>query len=165
MRWVGGVVTSLVRKYTKRGELMATFVLEDLQSAVEVWVFPRTMTDVGHLLADDAVVCVKGRLDLRDDTAQAHLHGAQAPRSDPSATTTAAPRCCPFTPSPTSGSTQLESPAGGPSGGLAGVPPRGLQVHPAERPSSTWTPPTDCWRSSVCCSARAVFGTEAPRTA
>ncbi len=66
-RWVGGVITSLVRKYTKRGELMATFVLEDLRSLIEVWVFPRTMTDVAHLLADDAVVCVKGRLDLRDD--------------------------------------------------------------------------------------------------
>ncbi|MHB1929221.1 MAG: DNA polymerase III subunit alpha [Acidimicrobiales bacterium] len=66
-RWVGGVITALARKYTKRGELMATFVLEDLQSAIEVWVFPRTMTDVGHLLADDTVVCVKGRLDTRDD--------------------------------------------------------------------------------------------------
>ena len=68
LRWVGGVVTGLTRKYTKRGDLMATFTLEDLQSAIEVWVFPRTMTDVGYMLADDAVVCVKGRIDLRDDT-------------------------------------------------------------------------------------------------
>jgi DNA polymerase-3 subunit alpha len=66
-RWVGGVITSLVRKYTKKGELMATFVLEDLEAAIEVWVFPRTMIEVAHLLADDAVVCVKGRLDTRDD--------------------------------------------------------------------------------------------------
>jgi DNA polymerase-3 subunit alpha len=67
LRWVGGVITGLARKYTKRGELMATFVLEDLDSSIEVWVFPRTMADVGPLLADDAVVCVKGRLDHRDD--------------------------------------------------------------------------------------------------
>jgi DNA polymerase-3 subunit alpha len=67
MRCVGGVITTLVRKYTKRGDLMATFVLEDLESSIEVWVFPRTMTEVGHLLADDAIVCVKGRLDLRDE--------------------------------------------------------------------------------------------------
>jgi DNA polymerase III subunit alpha len=66
-RWVGGVVTNLARKYTKRGELMATFVLEDLEASIEVFVFPRTMTEVGHLLADDAVVCVRGRLDLRDE--------------------------------------------------------------------------------------------------
>jgi DNA polymerase-3 subunit alpha len=65
--WVGGVITALNRKYTKRGELMATFQLEDLQSSIEVWVFPRTMGDLGHLLADDAVVCVKGRIDTRDD--------------------------------------------------------------------------------------------------
>jgi DNA polymerase-3 subunit alpha len=69
-RWIGGVVTGLVRKYTKRGELMATFLLEDLQSSVEVWVFPRVMTEVGHLLVDDAVVCVKGRLDLKEDQAK-----------------------------------------------------------------------------------------------
>ena len=66
-RWVGGVVTGLARKYTRKGELMATFFLEDLQSSIEVFVFPRTMTEVGYLLADDAVICVKGRLDLRDE--------------------------------------------------------------------------------------------------
>ncbi len=43
MRTVGGVVTALARKYTKRGDLMATFVLEDLGGAVEVMVFPKTM--------------------------------------------------------------------------------------------------------------------------
>jgi len=68
VKTVGGVITSLVRKYTKKGELMATFVLEDLQSAMEVWVFPRTMQECGHVLADDAIVCVKGRLDLREET-------------------------------------------------------------------------------------------------
>ncbi|HYA45068.1 MAG TPA: OB-fold nucleic acid binding domain-containing protein, partial [Acidimicrobiales bacterium] len=66
-RWVGGVVTGLARRYTKKGELMATFTLEDLQSSIEVFVFPRVMAEVGHLLANDAVVCVKGRLDVRED--------------------------------------------------------------------------------------------------
>ena len=32
-RIVGGVVTGLQRKCTKKGDLMAVFVLEDLQSA------------------------------------------------------------------------------------------------------------------------------------
>jgi DNA polymerase-3 subunit alpha len=67
LRWVGGVVTTLNRKYTKRGDLMATFTLEDLEAVVDVWLFPRTMTDFGYLLEDDAVVCVKGRLDLREE--------------------------------------------------------------------------------------------------
>ena len=67
MKVCAGVVTSLQRKWTKRGDLMAVFVLEDLGSAVEVMVFPKTMTDHGHKLADDAVVTVKGRVDKRED--------------------------------------------------------------------------------------------------
>jgi DNA polymerase-3 subunit alpha len=66
IRCVGGVVTALQRKFTRRGEPMAVFTLEDLRSSVEVMVFPRTMQECGALLADDAVVCVKGRVDLRD---------------------------------------------------------------------------------------------------
>ncbi|HEY8525922.1 MAG TPA: DNA polymerase III subunit alpha [Acidimicrobiales bacterium] len=67
LKAVGGVVTGLQRKWTKKGDLMAVFVLEDLRSSVEVMVFPRTMTEHGHKLADDAVVVVKGRVDKRDD--------------------------------------------------------------------------------------------------
>jgi DNA polymerase-3 subunit alpha len=64
---VGGVVTSLQRKFTRRGEPMGVFVLEDLQESIEVTVFPRVMGDHGHKLADDAIVVVRGRLDGRDD--------------------------------------------------------------------------------------------------
>ena len=67
VRSVGGVVTSLQRKYTKRGELMAVFVLEDLQAAIEVMVFPKVMAEQAGGLSDDAVVCVRGRLDTRED--------------------------------------------------------------------------------------------------
>ena len=42
-RTVGGVVTALQRKWTKKGDLMAVFTLEDLQGSVEVMVFPKTM--------------------------------------------------------------------------------------------------------------------------
>jgi DNA polymerase-3 subunit alpha len=64
---VGGVVTALNRRYTRRGELMATFVLEDLESAIEVFVFPKTMAEQGMRLENDAIVCVRGRLDMRED--------------------------------------------------------------------------------------------------
>jgi DNA polymerase-3 subunit alpha len=67
IRTFGGVVTGLQRKWTRKGDLMAVFQLEDLQSAVEVMVFPKTMTDHGHKLEDDAVVIVKARVDARDD--------------------------------------------------------------------------------------------------
>jgi DNA polymerase-3 subunit alpha len=68
VRTVGGLVTNLQRKWTRKGDLMAVFVLEDLQASIEVMVFPKTMQEYGHLLVDDAVVCVKGRLDTREDT-------------------------------------------------------------------------------------------------
>ncbi len=70
MKTVGGVITSLARKYTKKGDLMATFVLEDLEAAIEALVFPRTHLEYGSLLRDDAVVCVKGRLDKREEPAK-----------------------------------------------------------------------------------------------
>ncbi|MGA2527569.1 MAG: DNA polymerase III subunit alpha [Acidimicrobiales bacterium] len=63
----GGVVTSLVRRYTRRGEVMATFVLEDLEAAIDVMVFPKTMIEYGAVLQQDAIVAVRGRLDLRED--------------------------------------------------------------------------------------------------
>jgi DNA polymerase-3 subunit alpha len=67
VRAVGGVVTELKRQYTKKGDLMGRFVLEDLQASMEVYVFPRVMAEYGALLENDAVVVVRGRIDLRDE--------------------------------------------------------------------------------------------------
>jgi DNA polymerase-3 subunit alpha len=67
VRSVGGVVTDLRRSYTKKGDLMAKFVLEDLQAAMEVCVFPKTMADFGGLIENDAILVVKGRLNTRDE--------------------------------------------------------------------------------------------------
>ncbi len=67
-RTVGGVVTGLQRKWTKKGELMAVFTLEDLQGSIEVMVFPRTMAEIGHLLVDDSVIILGARVDKRDET-------------------------------------------------------------------------------------------------
>jgi DNA polymerase-3 subunit alpha len=67
VRTVGGVVTDLRRSYTKKGELMARFVLEDLQAAMEVFVFPKTMAEYGALIENDAILLVKGRLDTREE--------------------------------------------------------------------------------------------------
>lgn len=66
-RIVGGIVTNLNKRYTKRGDLMATFLLEDLQYNIECWVFPKAMVEWGSLLDNDSIVCIKGRLDDRDD--------------------------------------------------------------------------------------------------
>jgi DNA polymerase-3 subunit alpha len=70
VRKVAGVVTNLARKYTRKGDLMAIFTLEDLEAAIEVMVFPKAMAEHGPMLAEDAVVCVKGRLDTREEPAK-----------------------------------------------------------------------------------------------
>ncbi len=67
VRSVGGVVTELKRSYTKKGDLMARFVLEDLQAAMEVFVFPKTMAEYGALIENDAILVVRGRLDVREE--------------------------------------------------------------------------------------------------
>ena len=64
---LGGVVTGFARKFTKKGDQMGVFVLEDLDGAIEVTVFPRVLMDHGMKLVDDAIVSVKGRLDKKDE--------------------------------------------------------------------------------------------------
>jgi DNA polymerase-3 subunit alpha len=64
---VSGIATAVVKRYTKRGDLMANFVLEDMESSIEVFVFAKTMAEVGHLLEEDSVYVVRGRLDQRED--------------------------------------------------------------------------------------------------
>ncbi|MGI9603211.1 MAG: DNA polymerase III subunit alpha [Acidimicrobiales bacterium] len=66
-RRVGGVITNLSKKWTRKGDLMAVFELEDLEGSVEVMVFPKTMTEHGHKLDDDIIAVVQGRVESRDD--------------------------------------------------------------------------------------------------
>ncbi|MFN3254621.1 MAG: DNA polymerase III subunit alpha [Ilumatobacter sp.] len=65
---VGGIITNLARKFTKKGDQMAVFLLEDLDASIEVTIFPRTLAEQGHKLEDDLIVSVKGRLDRRDES-------------------------------------------------------------------------------------------------
>ena len=74
-RTVGGVVTNLQKKWTRKGDLMAIFDLEDLSGSVEVMVFPKTMAEHGHKLEEDAIVLVRGRLDgRREDVPKVLCH-------------------------------------------------------------------------------------------
>ena len=67
MRTWGGVITGLQVKWTKRGQQMAVFTLEDLEASAEVTVFPKAMAQCGAVIADDTVVVVRARVDRRDD--------------------------------------------------------------------------------------------------
>ena len=62
---VGGIVSTVARRYTRKGEPYALFRLEDLAGGVSVLAFPGVFERVPHLVETDAIVLVKGRVDLR----------------------------------------------------------------------------------------------------
>jgi DNA polymerase-3 subunit alpha len=64
---VGGILSSVTRKVTKKGDAWALVTLEDLEGAVEVMFFPQSYQAAAVQLVEDAIVLVQGRVDLRED--------------------------------------------------------------------------------------------------
>ncbi|QWF24194.1 DNA polymerase III subunit alpha [Nocardioides sp. LMS-CY] len=64
---VSGLVTSVQRKITKRGDAWALVTLEDLDGSIEVLLFPSSWQLCGHLITEDAIITVKGRLSRSKD--------------------------------------------------------------------------------------------------
>ena len=62
-----GMITSVTRKTTRRGDLWAIISVEDLEASVEVLLFPKAYDLVSTVLATDTVVKVKGRVKVDDD--------------------------------------------------------------------------------------------------
>ena len=97
---VSGLVTSVQRKITKRGDAWAMITLEDLEGAVDVLLFPSAYQSASMLLNEDAILTVKGRLSRSKD--QPELHGldvsvpdlAQGP-AGPVVVTLPSTRCTP----------------------------------------------------------------------
>jgi DNA polymerase-3 subunit alpha len=46
---------------------MGTFTLEDLAGAIEVVVFPAVYAKAESMLANDTIVCVRGKVEVRDE--------------------------------------------------------------------------------------------------
>jgi DNA polymerase-3 subunit alpha len=80
---VGGLVGSVSRRYTKKGDTMLFFQLEDLEGSVEVVAFPKTVMESGPLVRDDAVVVVQGRVDQRGDDVKLIAHKISEPDLSP----------------------------------------------------------------------------------
>ncbi len=64
---VSGLVTSVQRKVTKRGDAWGMVTLEDLDGAIDVLLFPSSWQLAGHMVAEDAILTVKGRLSRSKD--------------------------------------------------------------------------------------------------
>lgn len=66
---VGGILSRMTRKFTKKGDIWYQGVLEDLKANVEVTFWPQTVNETSpELLRDDAMVIIKGRVELRDES-------------------------------------------------------------------------------------------------
>jgi DNA polymerase-3 subunit alpha len=64
---IGGIVTGLRHIKTRKGDRMASFVLEDLDGGVEALVFPETYKKVASRLGDDQVVLVKAKPEVLEE--------------------------------------------------------------------------------------------------
>ncbi len=64
---ISGLITSVNRKITKRGDAWATITLEDLDGAIEVLLFPSAYQLASPYLIEDAIVRVKGQLSRDKD--------------------------------------------------------------------------------------------------
>jgi DNA polymerase III subunit alpha len=64
---VGGILSGVQRRVTKKGDQWASATLEDLGGAIEVLFFPQTYQLYATAIAEDAIVIVKGKVDRRDD--------------------------------------------------------------------------------------------------
>ncbi len=76
---VSGLVTSVQRKITKRGDPWATITLEDLDGAIEVLLFPSAYTLSSTLLVEDAIVRIKGQLSRDKDQPELRAQEVTAP--------------------------------------------------------------------------------------
>lgn len=64
---IGGMVIAKRLMTTKRNEIMAFIKVEDLFGSIEVVVFPRTMEEYQHLLQEDKIILIKGKISIRGD--------------------------------------------------------------------------------------------------
>lgn len=76
---IGGVVGAITRRYTKGGDPILFFVLEDLRGSTEVVAFPKVVAEYGPLVREDAILVVTGRVDHRGDDVKFISQGLREP--------------------------------------------------------------------------------------
>jgi DNA polymerase-3 subunit alpha len=72
---ITGLITTVQRKITKRGDAWAMITVEDLDGAIDVLLFPSAYQLAGPHLVEDAIITVKGRLSRQKD--QPEIHGQE----------------------------------------------------------------------------------------
>lgn len=65
-----GIISSVRRITTRSNRTMAVVGLEDLSGSIETVIFPESYERCGDELVEDAIVIVRGKVDIRNDTVQ-----------------------------------------------------------------------------------------------
>jgi DNA polymerase-3 subunit alpha len=65
---LSGIISEVQRRIAKSSGLpMATFTLSDMDAKIRCVVFTKSYPEVQHMLVEDQIVAIKGRLNERDD--------------------------------------------------------------------------------------------------
>ncbi len=64
--WVGGLATSVRTNTTRKGDMMAMLQLDDTRGLAEVMVFPRVYAKCSECVREDAVLKVKGKVEMKE---------------------------------------------------------------------------------------------------
>ncbi len=64
---VGGIITGVKMIYTKRDQQMCFVNLEDIESSLEVIVFPNILEKYREYIVEDRIVKIKGKIDKKED--------------------------------------------------------------------------------------------------
>ena len=88
---LGGILTEVKGKATKKGDYMAFVTLEDMTGQIECLVFPRVYEKYQTYLQEDAAVAVSGKISVREEEAPKLLADRITPLEDWKPAQTGAP--------------------------------------------------------------------------
>ena len=64
---IAGIITTIKKKTTKNGSVMAFLNVEDLFGSFEVILFPKTYEKFGKLISQDMIAVFRGKVNIRED--------------------------------------------------------------------------------------------------
>ncbi|MGA9716459.1 MAG: DNA polymerase III subunit alpha, partial [Aeromicrobium sp.] len=77
-----GLITGVQRRITKKGDAWASILVEDLEGAVQIMVFPGAYNLAAPSLVNDAIVVVKARVKSNDEGLDLHAQEITMPAID-----------------------------------------------------------------------------------
>jgi len=64
---LGGIISEVSKKVTKRNDLMAFIKIQDVYEEIEGIVFPKVLRQYEEKIYEDSIVIIKGRINIRED--------------------------------------------------------------------------------------------------